>query len=488
MTRNPNLEECDQLEEMLDCAEEFYLAKGYLPGEAYDLAVKAVYEETGYQPQDPTARIDREAAYRAGAQHHAEETAFGPSRRRTEEPARGPSRRSTEQPSRNTHSGHGTEYDRMFQNGADRDAARTSGRILSVEEIMQRQYKIITDWLKKGADEDFARQQGEKFMIREMGKRSKAGMDTTGCPPGCDCGDESDDYSDPGARRAAGGRAKSARSEYDDYDAGRAQSFRSEYSGPEERYDTSHAYTKEQLRAIMEEIYEDWMQKDTHPDEARQEAKKWFNRNKDRGSGSSRRSGFDSFSDMRDALDDNEGYGSHPGSSRGPRTGMPRPPVWDNPMFDKYFTDKPEDDFRTRREPPRYSSRSGPRGYRTEERRPGRFSSGNYNGYDDRSGWHGGRNDQPPMDRSGVKPTEDLYVVLGVSKSATTEEIKQAHRKLCVKHHPDRVKGGPAAKKAATEKTAQINQACDVLKDEDTRAFYDRTGLIASIGESPDAP
>lgn len=88
---------------------------------------------------------------------------------------------------------------------------------------------------------------------------------------------------------------------------------------------------------------------------------------------------------------------------------------------------------------------------------------------------------------SGVKPDKDLYQLLGVSKQATVAEIKAARRKLCIKYHPDRVQGGQTAKDEATEKMAQINQACDVLMDGEMRAFYDRTGLIASVGESPDA-
>lgn len=82
---------------------------------------------------------------------------------------------------------------------------------------------------------------------------------------------------------------------------------------------------------------------------------------------------------------------------------------------------------------------------------------------------------------------ENLYKVLGVSKMATEAEIKSAQRKLSIKHHPDRVKGGAAAKKEATEKMAQINQACDVLMDKKMRAYYDRTGMVASMGGAPDA-
>ena len=78
----------------------------------------------------------------------------------------------------------------------------------------------------------------------------------------------------------------------------------------------------------------------------------------------------------------------------------------------------------------------------------------------------------------GVKPPVDLYIVLGVSRSASADELKAAHRKLSLKNHPDRVQGGEAMKKKATDKMAEINRAYDVLKDEKQRSCYDRTGRI----------
>ena len=64
---------------------------------------------------------------------------------------------------------------------------------------------------------------------------------------------------------------------------------------------------------------------------------------------------------------------------------------------------------------------------------------------------------------------EDLYTVLGVSKSATAEEIKKAYRNLAFKYHPDRNPGD----KAAEEKFKQINSAYSVLGDETKRRNYD---------------
>lgn len=75
----------------------------------------------------------------------------------------------------------------------------------------------------------------------------------------------------------------------------------------------------------------------------------------------------------------------------------------------------------------------------------------------------------------GRKPEVDLYTVLGVSRTASDEEIKKAHRKLSLQYHPDRAKGDKAA---ATDSMAEINRAYDVLKNEEKRTHYDHTGEV----------
>lgn len=66
----------------------------------------------------------------------------------------------------------------------------------------------------------------------------------------------------------------------------------------------------------------------------------------------------------------------------------------------------------------------------------------------------------------------DYYEVLGVSKSASQEEIKKAYRKLALKYHPDQNPGN----KEAEEKFKEITEAYSVLSDEQKRAQYDRYG------------
>lgn len=71
----------------------------------------------------------------------------------------------------------------------------------------------------------------------------------------------------------------------------------------------------------------------------------------------------------------------------------------------------------------------------------------------------------------------DYYEVLGVSKTATDEELKKAYRKVAMKYHPDRqVDKSEEEKKAAEEKFKEAAEAYDVLSDKDKRARYDQFG------------
>ncbi len=66
----------------------------------------------------------------------------------------------------------------------------------------------------------------------------------------------------------------------------------------------------------------------------------------------------------------------------------------------------------------------------------------------------------------------DYYEVLGVSKTATADEIKKAYRKMAIKYHPDKNPGD----KEAEEKFKEAAEAYDVLSNEDKRAKYDQFG------------
>lgn len=65
---------------------------------------------------------------------------------------------------------------------------------------------------------------------------------------------------------------------------------------------------------------------------------------------------------------------------------------------------------------------------------------------------------------------KDYYTLLGVSRTATQEEIKKAYRKLALEHHPDR------AGSASEARFKEINEAYQVLSDAKKRANYDQFG------------
>lgn len=71
---------------------------------------------------------------------------------------------------------------------------------------------------------------------------------------------------------------------------------------------------------------------------------------------------------------------------------------------------------------------------------------------------------------------KNYYEVLGISKTASADEIKKAYRNLAFKYHPDRNSGD----KVAEEKFKEINEAYDVLSDEKKRADYDSFGTSNS--------
>jgi len=69
---------------------------------------------------------------------------------------------------------------------------------------------------------------------------------------------------------------------------------------------------------------------------------------------------------------------------------------------------------------------------------------------------------------------KDYYIILGVGKGASQEEIKQAYRKLAREHHPDMVDA--ANKESAEKRFKEINEAYQVLGDSQKRSMYDQFG------------
>ena len=67
----------------------------------------------------------------------------------------------------------------------------------------------------------------------------------------------------------------------------------------------------------------------------------------------------------------------------------------------------------------------------------------------------------------------DLYEVLGVAKGASKDEIKSAYRKLAKKYHPDNHETGDA------EKFKEVQEAYDILFDDQKRSAYDQFGFAA---------
>jgi molecular chaperone DnaJ len=78
-------------------------------------------------------------------------------------------------------------------------------------------------------------------------------------------------------------------------------------------------------------------------------------------------------------------------------------------------------------------------------------------------------------------PKRDYYDVLGVSRSASEQDLKSAFRKLAKEHHPDYNPGD----RAAEQKFKEVNEAYEALRDPQKRAAYDRFGHAAFDGGGP---
>lgn len=75
-------------------------------------------------------------------------------------------------------------------------------------------------------------------------------------------------------------------------------------------------------------------------------------------------------------------------------------------------------------------------------------------------------------------PKKDFYSILGVSRTATADELKKAYRKLAMKFHPDKNPGD----KKAEEKFKELSEAYEVLSDPKKREMYDQFGSTGAAG------
>ena len=83
--------------------------------------------------------------------------------------------------------------------------------------------------------------------------------------------------------------------------------------------------------------------------------------------------------------------------------------------------------------------------------------------------------------------TKDYYEVLGVSRSASADDVKTAYRKLARKHHPDLNRGD----KASEERFKELQEAYGVLSDTENRKLYDQYGenwKAVKMGGGPPPP
>jgi molecular chaperone DnaJ len=77
-----------------------------------------------------------------------------------------------------------------------------------------------------------------------------------------------------------------------------------------------------------------------------------------------------------------------------------------------------------------------------------------------------------------VATNKDYYAVLGVSASATQDEIKKQYRKLAAKHHPDKNQNDPKA----ADRFKEISEAYQVIGDADKRKQYDQMRQLGAFG------
>lgn len=168
------------------------------------------------------------------------------------------------------------------------------------------------------------------------------------------------------------------------------------------------------------------------------------------------------------------GYESHFGGYSPPSFGGIPPPGYGRGYGGPSFGMNPTAPFDESSPPPGHGGRHGsPRfgnPYPRATSQPGSPPPGAGSSY---------RSAPPRPFQTEQEEMKDLYAILGVSRTATKEDLEKAKKDLNMKYHPNRVQqagGSEEEIKKANEKTAEINEALNVLMDDRKRKFYDDTG------------
>lgn len=79
---------------------------------------------------------------------------------------------------------------------------------------------------------------------------------------------------------------------------------------------------------------------------------------------------------------------------------------------------------------------------------------------------------------SWFSSSDNLYDLLGLTKTADAKAIKKAWHLIALREHPDKVTGGPEEKEAAAQRFKRAAEAYEVLSDATLRQRYDTTGQV----------
>lgn len=130
------------------------------------------------------------------------------------------------------------------------------------------------------------------------------------------------------------------------------------------------------------------------------------------------------------------------------------------------------DNNRSESPPPSYSSSNNSNSQRASKKSKEEESSGSNN-----SSNSSNNSSEPEIIIKRVSATTDYYKILGISRSATEEEVKKAYKKLALKLHPDKCK-----LPGAEEAFKRLAGAFNCLGNSDKRNHYDRSGSDPSVG------